>query len=248
MGQMTTGLNGSTGADGSNGSNGADGSNGASYVGSNGRQINSFANRTINTSNTDLGVTAGQISVSDLTSHTSDDVAMQAYTGSYPGPTSEFVNLTSDNLSIMSTTSGAFIHSGSGNDSITVTSGTNVLDGGGGSNFLTGGTGPDVFYVDVRGATANIWDTISNFHAGNSVTCWGVTPSDFTTTVLDGQGAPGFTGVTIIFSGPGKPAAAVTLAGYTSADLLNGRLDVSYGTTPPTDGIPGANYMQIKGG
>ena len=180
------------------------------------------------------------------------------YTGPASGPTSEFVTNTSDILNVTAMVPSAFIEVGyvpgqqtppsEGGINVSYANGDNVLDGYAGSNFLTGGTGKDTFYIDDRTLTQNSWSTVVNFHAGDGVTMWGVTPQDFTTTVLDGQGAAGYTGVTIVFSAAGKPAAAVTLAGYKSADLINGRLDVSYGTTPDTGGIPGATYMHIAGG
>lgn len=180
------------------------------------------------------------------------------YNGTAFGPTSEFVTNTSDVLNVTALVPSTFIEIGyipgqqtaptEGGINVSYANGNNVLDGYAGSNFLTGGTGSDTFYIDDRTLAQNSWSTVVHFHAGDGVTMWGVTPSDFTTTVLDGQGAVGYTGVTIIFSAAGKPAAAVTLAGYTSADLLNGRLDVSYGATSAVGGLPGANYMHIQGG
>ncbi len=50
--------------------------------------------------------------------------------------------------------------------------GSNVLDGGLGSNFVTGATGADggtdAFFLD--GAAGTTWDTIANFHPGDSAT------------------------------------------------------------------------------
>ena len=56
-----------------------------------------------------------------------------------------------------------------------------MLDGGDGSNFLTGGklgSGTDTFFLDARNASANIWSTVSNFHAGDAVTLFGFTPTN----------------------------------------------------------------------
>ena len=128
---------------------------------------------------------------------------------------------------------------GSGNDAIAVSSGTNVMDGGTGSNFLTGGSGTDTFFVDDRAATADIWSTVSNFHAGDAATIWGVTPQDFALTWVDGQGAAGYTGLTLHATAPGEPTASLTLVGFSQADLSNGRLSVSFGT------VGGSNYMYV---
>lgn len=170
----------------------------------------------------------------------------QPYSGPVAGLTSEFITTTSDSLNVTVATPNWFVHTGSGNDAIAVSSGTNVLDGSTGSNFLTGGTGADTFFVDDRGATADIWSTVNNFHSGDSATIWGITPSDFKLTWLNGQGAAGYTGLTLGATAVGHPNATLTLAGFTSADLSNGRLTVSFGTTGATGGVPGSNYMLIK--
>jgi serralysin len=164
-----------------------------------------------------------------------------AYSGPVSGLEKEYIDVTSDNLNISVSTPNWFIHSGSGNDAIAANSGTNVLDGGTGSNFLTGGSGTDTFFVDDRGATADIWSTVSGFHAGDAATIWGVTPQDFSVTWMDGQGAAGFTGLTLHTTASGQPTASLTLAGYTSADLSDGRLSVSFGT------VGGSAYMYVHG-
>jgi AsmA family len=109
----------------------------------------------------------------------------------------EYINVTSDNLNVTASSPNWFIHSGSGMDAIAVNSGTNVLDGGTGSNFLVGGTGTDTFFVDDRGASADIWSTVVGFHQGDAATIWGVTPQDFNLARVDGQGAAGYTGLTL---------------------------------------------------
>ena len=156
----------------------------------------------------------------------------QPYTGPVAGLQEQYVNITSDSLNISVSTPSWFIHSGSGTDAIAVSSGTNVLDGGTGSNFLSGGSGTDTFFVDDRSASTDIWSTVSGFHAGDAATIWGVTPQDFGLTWMDGQGTAGFTGLTLHATASGRPTASLTLARYTSADLGNGRLSVSFGTDP----------------
>ena len=58
----------------------------------------------------------------------------------------------------------------------------------------------------------------------------------------DGQGAAGFTGLTLHATAPGKPVASITLAGYTKADLSNGRLGMSFSTDQGA-----GSYMYIHG-
>ena len=125
--------------------------------------------------------------------------------------------------------------------------GNNVLNGSTGSSFLYGGTGNDTFFIDDRNAPAgsSIWSTVAGFHSGDSATVWGVTPSDFTLSWVDGQGAAGYTGLTLHATAPGKPTASLTLAGLTSAALSNGALSISFGVTPNLPNLPGSNYMLI---
>ena len=181
------------------------------------------------------------LSVQDTTTGQAVVANGEVYTGPVIGPLQQYIDTSSDNLNITVTTPDWFILGGSGTNGITASSGTNVLDGGAGSTFFVGGSGTDTFYVDARTATASTWSTISNFHASDSVTLWGVSPSDFTLSYLDGQGAAGYTGLTLVASGTEKPITAVTLAGFSQADLTSGRLSVAYGT----DTASGSVYTTI---
>jgi hypothetical protein len=170
------------------------------------------------------------------------------YTGPVKGLAYEYINITPDNLNITANRPNMFLHSGDGFDAIDVhgVNGTNVLDGGTNSNFLVGGTGStsiDTFFVDDRNATADIWSTVSNFHAGDAATIWGITTKDFTLSWVDNQGAAGFTGLTLHATATGKPTASLTLAGFAKTDLTNGRLAVTFGTEP----VSGSSYMNVFG-
>jgi RTX calcium-binding nonapeptide repeat (4 copies) len=183
------------------------------------------------------------IAALDATTNQPLGVVGQAYTGPVIGLQNEYINITADKLNISVSTPNWFIHSGSGDDAIAVNSGTNVLDGGTGSNFLTGGSGTDTFFVDDRGPTADIWSTVVGFHAGDAATIWGVTPQDFSISWMDGQGATGFTGLTLHAAAAGRPTASLTLAGFSQADMGSGRLSVSFGSDPAS----GSAYMYVHG-
>jgi hypothetical protein len=183
------------------------------------------------------------IAAFDTTTNQPLGVVGQAYTGPVVGLQNEYINITGDGLNIGVTTDNWFIHSGAGTDAIAVHGGTNVLDGGTGSNFLTGGSGTDTFFVDDRGPTTDIWSTVVGFHAGDAATIWGVTPQDFGLAWVDGQGAAGFTGLTLHATAAGRPTASLTLAGYSQADLGNGRLAVTFGADPAS----GSAYMFVHG-
>jgi hypothetical protein len=181
------------------------------------------------------------IAAFDTTSSQSIGPVGQAYSGPVAGLQDQYINISSDSLNIAASTPNWFIHSGSGNDGISVVSGTNVLDGGTGSNFLTGGTGADTFFVDDRGATSDIWSSLSNFHAGDSATIWGVTPATFVFDIQDNQGATGFKGLTIHATGANSPVASVTFAGYAIADITSGRISMTSGSDP----VSGSTYTNF---
>lgn len=152
-----------------------------------------------------------------------------------------------DNLNITAATPNVFIHSGSGMDAIDVSgvNGNNVLDGSTGTNFLSGGTGTDQFYVDDRGATADIFTTLKGFHTGDSATVWGITPADFKIVTGDNV-LPTAPGVDWAFTSntTGKNAN-LNIPGYTKADIGT-KLAVSFGKTPDLPNLPGSNYMLIQ--
>jgi hypothetical protein len=183
----------------------------------------------------------GPVSVIDTTTGGTIASSGSVYAGPVSGVQSQYINPTADGLNITASSPSWFIHAGAGNDAIVVTSGTNVLDGGTGSNFLTGGSGTDTFFVDDRNAGADIWSTIAGFHKGDAATIWGITPQGSSVSWQDNQGAAGFTGLTLHATAPGKPTASMTLAGYSQADLQNGRLAVSYGV----DSSSGSAYLYV---
>jgi hypothetical protein len=182
--------------------------------------------------------TTTNFSVLDTTTNTPFQSNGTPYSGPVAGLQSEFIDTTSDNLNVTANVPNVFIHAGSGEDAINVShaGGNNVLDGSTGSNFLVGGSGDDTFFVDDRSPSADIWSTVSDFHTGDAATIFGITQNGFATSWVDGQGATGFTGLTLHVTAPGVPTASLTLAGFSMADLSDGRISTSWGTEP--DGTP----------
>ena len=140
-----------------------------------------------------------------------------------------------DGVALASPAPNTFLRGGPGQDAIQVTSGQNVLDGGAGSNFLTGGTGADTFFTDARGASV-VWNTLRNFHAGDSATLWGFVPgiSSYRWEAAD-FGAPGFEGATLranIVGGAGRMGdgidASITFTGMSVAQAQS--LQIATGT------------------
>ena len=86
----------------------------------------------------------------DQTTGQTSTSAGTPYTGPTAGLTTEFVDLSPDNLNIAALTPNVFIYSGTGEDGIDVgqAGGNNTLDASGGNNFLVGGSGDDTFFVN----------------------------------------------------------------------------------------------------
>ena len=144
-----------------------------------------------------------------------------------------------------------FIHSGAGDDALNVSgvNGNNILDGSTGSNFLVGGTGQDTFFLDDRNAASDVFSTVVNFHSGDNVTVFGVDPVNFQVIKQDNQGAAGAKGLTYTFTAAGIANASIVIAGFSMADLANGRLSATYGSNPDLPGQPGSGgvYLNIHG-
>jgi hypothetical protein len=189
----------------------------------------------------------GNFLMSNQTTGLTVPLGGEPYSGPVAGITQDLILATSDNINVAAEIPNVFIHTGSGTDAIDVSgvNGSNILDGGTGSNFLTGGTGNDNFYLDDRKPDANIFSTIVNFHSGDNATVFGVNATDFAVRELDDQGASGHTGLDTVFSAAGHATTSFVLAGYTSTDLSNGRLSMSYGKTADLPNLPGSEYLTV---
>ncbi len=172
---------------------------------------------------------AANFTVQDVTTSQTSSAAGNPYSGPVAGLQTGFVNISPHNLNVVALSPSTFIHTGAGNDAVQVAGGRNVVDGGTGSNFLSAGGGTDTFFVDDRNAPSDIWSTVTGARSGDDVTVFGVTPTGFALNWADNQGAAGYTGLTLHAVAAGKPTASFTLAGFTTADLGNGRVVVSYG-------------------
>lgn len=181
------------------------------------------------------------VSVSNGTTGEFINASPAFYNGPVAEVEKEFVTSTVQNINVNLTSDSWFVRTGAGMDAIQAYDGSNVLDGGAGSNFLTGGVGIDAFFIDARDLIGPIWSTVSNLGSGEGTTLWGIDESRFAVTWLENLGATGFKGLTLQATGQGPTTAAVTFAGYTSADLANGKLVVTFGNEP----VSGSNYMYV---
>lgn len=173
------------------------------------------------------------------------------YSGPVTGLAQQIILVTPDNVNVTAKVPNVFIHTGAGTDGIDVSQvgGNNILDGSTGSNFLIGGPGFDTFYLDDRNPTSDVYSTVVGFHAGDNVSVFGVNATDFAVAIQDNQGAAGAKGLTYTFRAPGRPNASVVIAGYSKADLVNGRLTAVYGSNPDLPGQPGTGntFLNIHG-
>ncbi len=175
--------------------------------------------------------TTGDYTVFDATTNQPSAATAQPYAGAAGGPTQELLDHSGDNLAVSVTSDNWLIGTGDGNDVIVAHGGNNFLFGGGGSNWLVGAGGDDTFAVHAGGDDA--WSTVGNFHAGDWLLVSGLSPQTSALSWLDGQGATGNTGLTLVATAADGSTAAVTLANYFStADLANGRLTTGFGGDP----------------
>jgi len=180
----------------------------------------------------------------DTASGTSVTAAGEAYSGPVAGLARQFIWASPHGVAMAATVSNVFLHGGSGDDALSVSGGTNVLDGGTGSNFLTGGAGADggtdTFFVDGR-APGVTWSTVVNFHHGDAVTLWGFQDGVSTRPWTAVDGAAGYQGATIHseLGGAGTGVnESVTFAGISQADAL-AKFTVSTGS------VGGSSYLYV---
>ena len=193
----------------------------------------------------------GNFTVADETTGQQTFISGEPYSGPVAGLSQQLILVTPDNLDISANTPNVIIHFGSGTEALDVSrvNGNNILDGSTGSNFLVGGAGRDTFFLDDRNAASDVYSTVVDFHSGDNVTIFGVDPVNFRVIIQDNQGAVGAKRLTYTFTPNGKPNASIVLAGFSTADLTNGRLTANYGTNADLPGQPGSGgvYLNIHG-
>jgi len=193
----------------------------------------------------------GMVAYTDTTSHISGSARADIYTGPVSYLQQQYIWSGTDGVAMAADAAGTFLHGGSGDDALSVTAGSNVLDGGLGSNFLTGATGADggtdTFFVDGRGGGIT-WSTINNFHHGDAVTLFGFVAG--TSTGFDGttgqgaftlDGVQGYQGATLHaeLGGAGTGVnASLTIAGLGVADAAS-KLTVTTGS------IGSSSYLYV---
>ncbi|MFO1023557.1 MAG: hypothetical protein U1E70_00115 [Acetobacteraceae bacterium] len=168
---------------------------------------------------------------------------------SVPGITGQFIDLTPDVLGIAALTPNQFLKSDTGNDTLSVVGGRNILSGGSGGNLFIGGVATvtnvngtptlqpsvDTFVSSATGAAAA--SAIINFHSGDDAAMLGVNAA-YTFKFLDT--AFGLE-LDAIPPATGGNAAAIVLQGYSTADIGT---RLSFGISVAGDGT---NYLFVHG-
>jgi len=156
----------------------------------------------------------------------------------------QYVNLTSDNLSIGAITPNVFIKTGFGDDVLASATGHNILDAGGGSNVMIGGGSQDSFLATMTSTTGlpeTHADLIQGFRSGDDAVFRGLNFNDFTVDFTTSASADQLQIQLTAKDGSGV-VDTVTVPGYTSDDVGFGVLVVGFSTT-----TNGAGYMFLLG-
>lgn len=199
--------------------------------------------RGLNITTTSTSQAIPSFSYTDNATGASGSSAGQQYAGPVSTLQSQYVWASPDGASITAFAPNVFLGGGAGNDALTAAAGSNVLDGGLGSNFVTGATGADggtdTFFLD--GTAGTTWDTIANFHPGDSAALWGFVPGQSAMAWGANEGAAGHTGATLhaAFADAGTPVSgSLTFAGLSLADAQS-----KLSLTPGTAG--GRSYLYV---
>lgn len=131
---------------------------------------------------------------------------------------------------------------GSGLTGLSAVSGNNIFVASTGSSFMIGGTGQDIFDVPNANLTGiGTWDTIKNFHTGDTISLAGIAGPGWTYCWVDGVGATGNTGLTLVATSTTTPGLneLVTLSGLSMGDLS------SLSLTPDASGDGGLTITRI---
>ena len=169
------------------------------------------------------GLVQYPISSQTILTSTATGTSTYAQTETYAGPlsniTSQFLYDGDTTLAIAAQQSGMLISSQAPQTAVQLKNGTNFVDIAQGSGFVVSGTGTDSFraHADPLQIT---WDTIANFHTGDTVILTGFTPGVSLQSWDASAGAAGYVGATLRVDadGNGTTDASITFAGKSLTD------------------------------
>ena len=162
----------------------------------------------------------------------------ELYQGAISNLNTQFLYDGDTALAVVAQQSGMLISSQAQATAIQLLGGVNVLDMQQGSSFLVSGTGTDTFLLHADQAQTT-WNTIANFHTGDSVIIYGFAAGTSTRSWDANAGAANYTGATLRLDvdGNGTIDSSLTFAGKTTADTSHYQIT--------TGNVGGSNYLSI---
>ena len=163
---------------------------------------------------------------------------VQLYQGAIGNLNTQFLYDGDTPLAIVAQQDGMLISSQAQATAVQLQGGLNVLSIEQGSSFLVSGTGADTFLLHADQAQIT-WNTISNFHTGDSVILYGFDRSTSARWWDANAGATNYTGATLRLDldGNGSIDSSLTFAGKTTSDTAQYQFQ--------TGAVGGANYLSI---
>ena len=162
----------------------------------------------------------------------------ELYQGAISNLNSQFLYDGDAPLAIVAQQPGMLIDSQAQATAIQLQGGVNVLDMEQGSSFITSGTGTDTFLLHAD-QPQTTWNTISNFHTGDSIIIYGFAAGTSARWWDANAGAPNYTGATLRLDidGNGTVDSSLTFAGKTTTDTSHYQIQ--------TGSVGGSNYLSI---
>ena len=163
----------------------------------------------------------------------------ELYQGAISNLNTQFLYDGDTPLAVVAQQSGMLITSQAQATAIQLLGGANVLDLQQGSSFLVSGSGTDTLLLHADQAQTT-WNTIANFHTGDSVIIYGFTAGTSTQRWWDANaGATNYTGATLRLDvdGNGTIDSSLTFAAKTTADTSHYLIQ--------SGNVGGSNYLSI---
>ncbi len=144
---------------------------------------------------------------------------VETYNGAISDIGTQFIYDGDTPLAIVALQTGMLISSQAQQTAVQVKGGINVLDMQHGSSFLVSAAGTNQFLLHADQPDVT-WNTIANFHGGDSVILYGFDPDTATKWWTASDGATGYKGATLRLDldGNGTIDSSLTFAGKTTAD------------------------------
>lgn len=173
-----------------------------------------------------------QITYFDNTIQAGGTADGSVYDGTVAGILNQYLYNGADNISLTATAGQNWAFGGgSGLTDLTAVSGNNIFVASTGSSYMVGGSGEDIFDVPDANATGiGTWDSIENFHAGDTISLAGLSGPGWTYDWYAGLSVDGNSGLTLLATSTTTPGLheLVTLVGLSMGDLSS----LKFGSDP----------------